>query len=189
MRKADIAEWILSLTTTRDRAAATAGDLMEEGSTRGNLWFWSSLLKTSAAHIWRAWLDAPLRMAVLAYGAILFEIAFLAGSAVVVLAGTQVLQSGTVGLMAGAVDASTAFALLGIQLHICEFLIGRWLARFAPGRELAACVAYSVASQICWLVIVRPFDGLVPPLLVFTQLIALLVGAVLGRRRPTLSSL
>ena len=41
MRNAHLAEWILSLFTTRERAAATVGDLTENASARGALWFWS----------------------------------------------------------------------------------------------------------------------------------------------------
>ena len=39
MRNATAAEWILTLTTTNDRAASTVGDLLEETSSRGGLWF------------------------------------------------------------------------------------------------------------------------------------------------------
>jgi hypothetical protein len=210
MRKANIAEWILSLTTTAERAAATAGDLMQEASTRGTLWFWSSLFKTAASHIWRAWVDAPARTVGLAFAAFLFEIAFLAPAAIVIIAGTMALmdynvdvQGTAVGLEISAMSYTAAPLLLFLMaLLVCEFLIGRWLARFAPGRELAACVAYFVASQICWTAIkawvpfipVHAFDPLVTPFLVTSQLMALFGGAALGRRRTrrsrtTLSSL
>jgi hypothetical protein len=42
MRKAAIAEWILSLVTTPERAASTAGDLLERPSG-----FWLSVIRTA----------------------------------------------------------------------------------------------------------------------------------------------
>jgi hypothetical protein len=205
MRKADIAEGILSLTTTPERAAATAGDLVQEASARGTLWFWSSLFKTAASHIWRAWVDAPARMAGLAFAAILFETLFLSGSVITILAGTiimmmngmtspdlQVEGGGEVGFDVVSLSVSPApLGLLWMAILVCEFLIGRWLARFSPGRELAACVAYFVASMLCWtamktwvpLIPHHSFDLLVTPFLVTTQLMALFGGAALGRRR------
>ena len=210
MRKANIAEWILSLTTTPERASAAAGDLIQEASTRGTLWFWSSLFKTAASHVWRAWVDAPARTLGLAFAAFLFESAFLAPAAIVIIAGTMALLDYNVDVQATAVGfdvTATSYAtapllLFFMALLVCEFLIGIWLARFAPGRELAACVAYFVASQICWTAITawapiiphHSFHPLVTPFLVTTQLMALFGGAALGRKRArrsriTLSSL
>jgi hypothetical protein len=211
MRKANIAEWILSLTTTPERAAATAGDLIQEASARGTLWFWSSVFKTAASHIWRTWVDAPARTVGLAFAAFLFEILFLAPATIIIIVGTMALldynvdvQGTAVGLNISAMSYTAAPLLLFlIALLVCELLIGIWLARFTPGRELATCVAYYVASQICWAAITtwvpfvprHAFDPLVTPFLVTTQLMALFGGAALGRRRTrrrsrtTLSSL
>jgi hypothetical protein len=72
MRNAAAAEWILSLVAEPDRAASTVGDLVEEASTRGTLWFWSSVLQTAGSHLWHALTVSPLRMLGLAlwgYGA------------------------------------------------------------------------------------------------------------------------
>ena len=61
MRSAIAAEWILSLVTAPDRAAATVGDLMEEGSAHGVGWFWSNVLRTASGHVWRGVSASPLR--------------------------------------------------------------------------------------------------------------------------------
>ena len=51
MRNAAAAEWILSLVS--DNSASTVGDLVEEASSRGALWFWSGVLRTAGSHLWR----------------------------------------------------------------------------------------------------------------------------------------
>ena len=76
MRNAAIAEWILSLTMAPDRASAAVGDLLEEGASRGVLWFWSNALRTASSHVWRDLRAAPLRMLVLAFAGALTHIVF-----------------------------------------------------------------------------------------------------------------
>jgi hypothetical protein len=57
MRKAAIAEWILSLATTPERAASTVGDLLERPSG-----FWLSVLRTFASLILDALISSPARI-------------------------------------------------------------------------------------------------------------------------------
>jgi hypothetical protein len=57
----DIAEWILALVTSRDRAASPVGDLTEEAATRGVIWFWSGVLRTAASLLWRDVAEQPVR--------------------------------------------------------------------------------------------------------------------------------
>src|SRR5688572_23422368 len=95
MFKADVAEWILSMTTTSERATATAGDLMQESSARGNLWFWSSLLRTTASLIWRAWTSEPFYLTGLALRAFVLQAVFLTMATVVgLLVGLAMVLSG-----------------------------------------------------------------------------------------------
>jgi hypothetical protein len=49
MREARIAQLILSLATTPDRAASTVGDLLKEADARGSMWFWSSVFHTTGS--------------------------------------------------------------------------------------------------------------------------------------------
>ncbi len=58
-----IAEWILSQVLPPDRAASTVGDWMEDAPKRGNIWFWSCVLRTLASCIWSDLSEAPLTMA------------------------------------------------------------------------------------------------------------------------------
>ncbi len=67
MHSAAVAEWILSLVAPPDRAASTVGDLVEEASSRGTLWFWSCVLRTAGSHLWHDLTVSPLRMLDLAF--------------------------------------------------------------------------------------------------------------------------
>ena len=75
MRSIRLAEWILSLVTAPVRAASTAGDLVEERSTRGPIWFWNSVLRTVASHVWRGIAEAPARVAGVAFLGAVIEVA------------------------------------------------------------------------------------------------------------------
>lgn len=150
MRKGDAAEWILSLTTTPERAASTAGDLLQESATRGTAWFWSSLLRTAASMVWHVWADNPLRMAGLAVGACLFNGVLFVISIAAIVVGGEVAVEGTkrLGLDVNVlVLASAATKWAGLAAQV---LIGRWLARHAPAQELAACTAFLCLDTALW---------------------------------------
>jgi hypothetical protein len=70
MSKVDIAEWILSFTTNRERAASTAGDLLEESLPQGSVCFWWSLARTTTSLIWRELTLYPLQMVRLGFVAL-----------------------------------------------------------------------------------------------------------------------
>jgi hypothetical protein len=74
MRSIHIAEGILALVTSRDRAASTVGDLVEEATARGVFWFWSGVLRTAASLLWRAVADRPARMTGLAFRGLAIEL-------------------------------------------------------------------------------------------------------------------
>jgi hypothetical protein len=59
MRKAQIAELILSLFTSRDRAASTVGDLMENALGHGGWWFWSGVSRTALSLFWSSFSAEP----------------------------------------------------------------------------------------------------------------------------------
>src|SRR5262249_11743985 len=66
MHSIHIAEWILRLVTSQDRAASAVGDLVEQGAARGMVWFWSCVLRTAASLLWRDLADHPVRVAAVA---------------------------------------------------------------------------------------------------------------------------
>ena len=57
-----IAEWVLELVTAHERAASTVGDLRESAATRGEAWFWSSVLRTMGSLLWRGIIAEPRMM-------------------------------------------------------------------------------------------------------------------------------
>jgi hypothetical protein len=46
MRKAAVAEWVLSRSRGSIRASAITGDLLEQAESRGPIWFWFSVIRT-----------------------------------------------------------------------------------------------------------------------------------------------
>ena len=52
MRDGRLAQRILSLVVRGDRAAAMVGDLVEEATARGPLWFWTAIARTTLAFFW-----------------------------------------------------------------------------------------------------------------------------------------
>jgi hypothetical protein len=178
MHSVHIAEWILALVTTRDRAASTVGDLMEGAPTRGVFWFWSRVLRTAASLLWRDVAEQPARATGLAF----------LGLAVYI--GIDLLFAG----LSGAAFFRAAMAS-GHPLHldstgwnlwftapvlVSSLLIGRMLARWAPRRELAACIVYAILASIYNLVPMLGDNG------AFSALLCILIvpaGAAWGRYR------
>ena len=133
MHSIHIAEWILSLVTSRDRAASTVGDLMEQAADRGIVWFWSGILRTAASLLWRGVVENNARVA---------RLAFL-GLAIYV--GIDMLYAFLTGVVFFLAANSIGWKfLLAARLLGSSLLIGRLLARQAPRRELAACLVFAV---------------------------------------------
>jgi len=155
MRSARIAEWILSLATIPERAAATVGDLLEEAGSHGVVWFWTSILSTMVALLWRDVMSAPRRMTRLAVIGYLYGFLLLA-AAVPLL--TVVMSIGVlVATALGIIDAqhppafqnSSIYGLFGWVLNIIvQFVVGRWLARRSPGQELAPCMVQVILGYV-----------------------------------------
>ena len=59
MHKDRIAEHLLGLVTDEYRAVSTVGDLMEHARDRGALWFWTNVLRTASALVWRTFMSEP----------------------------------------------------------------------------------------------------------------------------------
>lgn len=145
MHKIQIAEWILRLVTSQDRATSTAGDLAEEAPARGVLWFWSGVLRTATSLLWREVAENPMRVTGVAFIGLAVDVLvslLLAGVSGVVFfvaarSGHQVQLSSTWWTIA-----------LDTPPVVMSLLIGRILARWAPDRELGACLAYAILGSI-----------------------------------------
>jgi hypothetical protein len=174
----NIAESILGVVTSRDRAASTVGDLIEGAATRGTVWFWSGVLRTAASLLWRDIVEQSARFAGLA----------LIGLAVYI--GIDLIFAG----LSGVAFFGTAMAS-GHPLHlesigwrlwftapvlVSSLFVGRMLARWAPGRELAACVVYAILASIYNLLPMMGDNGALAALLCILIVPA---GAAWGRYR------
>ena len=142
MPSAAVAEWILSLVAPPDRAASTVGDLVEEASSRGTLWFWSCVLRTAGSHLWHDLTLSPLRMLGLAFWGSwrLGSSACFSGSSYLRVAWYARSFEHFVPLADAAV-ALGAFLCLGTGVHRRPLLVGWEVARRSAGREMAAAFA------------------------------------------------
>ena len=146
MRKDRIAEWLLVLVTSRERAASIVGDMMESAATH-SVWFWSSVLRTTASLLWRGFAASPRGMLVLAFRGWLMGLLLAFGVFVCIAVGIGLyprlpLAEST------AVLSRAVYAADLVGLTLCQFLVGRWIARLAPGRELSAWLALMIMEEI-----------------------------------------
>ena len=156
MHSTHIAEWILGLVTSRDHAVSTVGDLVEEASIRGVVWFWSGISRIAGSLLWRAVAENALHLAGVAFIGLVVDVlasllvAGLSGLVFFLVAGSgHQLQGNSVWWTIG-LDAPTLFLSLWI---------GRMLARWAPGRELSACLAYGILGSLFSLLIMFVAPG------------------------------
>ncbi len=179
MRNIYLAEWILSLVTTRDRAASTVGDLAEAASTHDVAGFWSGVLRTAASLLWRNVAENPVRLTGLALLGIALYIGidmFFAGLDGVAFF-IAIHDFGQNHLQLDSIGWKIWFTA---PVLISSLLVGRILARWAPGRELAACLMYAILVSIYNLVPMLGDNG------VFSALLCILIvpaGAAWGRYR------
>ena len=87
MRKADVAEALLSLVGSPERARSFVGDLMEERG-HGVLWFWRSVTRLWLAMLGRDVMTAPATMAI---GCTIAWFVYMLFSAVLALIGYVVV--------------------------------------------------------------------------------------------------
>jgi hypothetical protein len=217
MRNARLAEWILSLVTTPERASATVGDLLEDRTHATAVRFWGAVLFAAFSQLWRDVAAHPRRMAVLAVYGVFLELllSFVAAAVLVVLSAVMALVASgvnpgtqvTVGpnMPLGVFTAST---IVGWALGLAaQFQVGRVLAKRSPGRELAPCVATTLLAVTIPLLI-RMLSGgratfptgqlirdavygpspILAVLSVFPPLLVLLAGAARVRRQRLLAS-
>ncbi len=150
MRNTQVAEWILSLVTSPERAASTVGDLMESASTRAG--FWLGVLRTALSLLWGEFAAEPATMMGLAFRGALLETVILVAF-VICAAFVGGFLGGVLYLTGSAPDPNPVIRTVGWILAyataglLVPFQIGRWLARRAPGRELAPVVALTVLQS------------------------------------------
>jgi hypothetical protein len=143
-----IAELLLASVTAPDRAKSIVGDLRESAATRGELWFWASVVRTTASLSWHGITAGPRRMFGLAFRGLLLafltQVWFVGAASMAVLAYRSLTSQTTgTGVVAGGLSA---WNLMGWMW--ADFYVGRWMARRAPGRELSAWLALSMLQFV-----------------------------------------
>jgi hypothetical protein len=201
MRNAAVAEWILTLVATPDRAASTVGDLVEEAASRGSLWFWSCVLRTAGSHLWHDLTVSPLRMLGLAFRWLLmcWFLSFLIG-AFVISVWIGILDHWGVRVCdAGGCFVSVppwGYSTLAVVVYTAiPFLVGWNVARWSNGRELATALAVVVLFAAFYVVSInlsvlqvrqigQPWPGMEHALAATcARAMFVVAGAILFRRR------
>jgi len=146
MRKADAAEWILSLVSEPDRASSTTGDLLEQTAGRNAVWFWLSVARITASHLVSDLRAARGRMIWLAIRGVLayVPLAFFAVLAMVAPIGIWMAISWFLGTPRDFhVPSWYGYAAAAIVETAIPFVIGQSIAENSRGRELAAGFAFA----------------------------------------------
>ena len=114
MPKLSLSATLLTLFTSPEHAQSIEGDLLEEARSRGRIWFWSHLVRTTVALWWKASSESPLALLGLtvACGAAWFLVLFV-----------------------GEVDDSPGLVVFG------PLLVGFVCVRAAPVRGIHASVS------------------------------------------------
>jgi hypothetical protein len=187
MRNIHIAEWILGLVSNRDRAACAVGDLVEAGAQRGVVWFWSRILRIAASFLWRGVAENPVRIGGVAFLGLAVDVA--ASLLVAAVLGVVFFVAARNGIQ---VQSNSVWWTIGLDAPtlFLSLFIGRMLARWAPGRELSACLAYGMLGSVLSLIlmVVSPeglgFSALFGVFLSdAVQRTPVLAGALWGRHR------
>lgn len=127
-----LAERLLSLFTTPDRAATTVGDFAEDAQRRGSFWFWRQVSRTAVSLAFQQFTSAPIRMVVL----------FLLGN---LLIDAALFMYGP---LVEAIISHPNYATFTLWRLITAFLTGLLLARLSLGREIAICGAVALSRQL-----------------------------------------
>ena len=159
------------------------GDLTEEAAPRGAVWFWSRVLRTAASLLWREMTEHPAGLTGLAFLGLAVYIgidllfAFVSGVAFFIA-----------GLVSGYrfhLDSIGWKIWFTAPTLVSSLLIGRMLARWAPGRELAACLMFAILVSVYDLVPMFGDNGGVSAL---SCILIVLTAAVWGRYRRVSAS-
>lgn len=131
-----VAEGIISLCTSRNRAVAITGDLAEDMDQRGSLRFWLEVIRVAFA-LWRsATMRAPGRVCLLTLlGAALLAAPALAGLA-------------AINLFPAAMDSTLPWIGFVLFCWGGAFWTGASLVALAPRHGTMACVSLALAVQV-----------------------------------------
>jgi hypothetical protein len=134
MHKAAAAEWILSLVTTRENAAATVGDLVETSSLSP-----FTVLRIAASGVLQQVKESPGKVALFAVLAFVGQ--FVAYSPLAVgfawlLGGWSPLEHGWI------------FPMFAATFLVTQIFVGKWIIRLCPGREMSVCIGLVILNAL-----------------------------------------
>jgi hypothetical protein len=136
MRKAELAELLLSMATDREHAASIVGDAIEDGQADNPCRFWLFVVRTALGQVWRRLVADPSSMGPAAGRAVLVEFGLLmlwAGALVVVTLELALGVWRSLGHQNLPGWATQVPFILSNAL--ASFTLGRWISRRYPGRE------------------------------------------------------
>ncbi len=126
MPKAQIAELILSLFTTRERAASTVGDLIENAPGRGTRWFWSGVSRTALSLFWCSFAAEPAFIAGIAFRGLMLNLTLYLALLLCIL-----LFAAVFGIVFGVVVAShsaSSPAVANLSTGAFPVQLGLWVS-------------------------------------------------------------
>jgi hypothetical protein len=150
MHKGRVAEWVVSLVTSSERASALVGDLEERRS--GLFEFWCGVVRTTGSLLWHSFTSDWPRMLALGALGILLETLLIAAGAILIAFATFALTGLLGGVLPGESVSPPQMLVsqrvaqwigsgAGFVISLwAQFSAGRVIARRAPGRELAPCI-------------------------------------------------
>jgi hypothetical protein len=206
VRKADVAETLLSLVGSAERARSFVGDLMEERE-RGRVWFWRSVTRLWLAMLGRDLMAAPFTMAIscagawfvymlgsVAFGVALYVLVTLAWGTAHVFANHTGVELLTEALKVRfdwppIPDSATYAVQAAVLFAITPFYIGWGSSRFWRGHEVSLAVVMLVVwtGMAAFVPVVGIGISARPPM-VPVMVMFVLAGALFERFRPAAAS-
>lgn len=152
--KTQIADWILSQVLPPDRAATMVGDWMEDAEQRGNVWFWSCVVRTTVSRVLSDFIESPRPILWLTFRASFFSWMVFGVTRALLVPGMhlftllgQIVPAPPPRLVDGLLQFLCGPACVGWNIWV-GILTGCWIARRAPGSEIAVCLATSLMPLI-----------------------------------------
>jgi len=167
----DLAEWVLTLVTSQERAASAVGDLLEESEARGSWWFWCSVAHIAFSRLWRQISGTPFGVARVAIHGLFVQIGILlCWYGGIFMAAWIAVSISVVSFHSPLGDMppwATHWLAIPFMFLLKDLLVplqvGRWMARRYPGREVCGAVtlaslhaAATICAWIAWEIIVSP---------------------------------
>jgi hypothetical protein len=143
MRRAELAEAILSLAASRERAASMAGDLLEDDPGAFHFWFWVG--RTATAQAWRQLTAKPTALAGIVIRAMMAELGYSLAACLLYLLLLLAIMSILQVCFHTDIHLSRNSILQWPVLDLLvPFCVGRWITRRFGERAAAGSLALAM---------------------------------------------